>query len=136
MNIGKSNNLPPILLMANIRGLVGVHKEPVFPKSEEMLDIISLSVCLIRIRQGYFPVAFSDYDQPQRLFEYSLSIAVFHRDSHQGERMLMHGNAMFAAHEHIVPGFYRCMANTTVSKGDRNDIYCIVIRPKWMGLSC
>ena len=122
LNIGKSNNLPPILLMVNNWRLVGVHEELAFSKPEEMLDIISLSVCLIRIRQGYLPIAFPDNDQPQRLFEDSLSIAVFHSDSHQGERMLMHGNAMFAAHEHIVPGFYRCIANTTISKGDRNDI--------------
>ena len=57
--IRKPCNLPPVLLMLHYRSLVGIHQEPVLPKTEEMLYIKSLTICFPCFDQRYFMAAFT-----------------------------------------------------------------------------
>jgi hypothetical protein len=103
LDIGQTDQLPPLFLVFDTRGLVPVQQQLGLAKPEEVFQVIALAVSLIRLDQGDLPPSRTQYQQPQRPLKPPLALRLRHGGADQVERPFLHGCIVLATHPQIMP---------------------------------
>lgn len=104
LEIRQCRQPPPMFLTMVVRGLELVEQEFPFAKAKEMLQFRALPIGFMDVEQRQFHAALADDDQPERLLKHDFALVIVAAEGRQRKRMLVHGFALPASHEQVVPG--------------------------------
>jgi hypothetical protein len=85
LQIGQQDQSGPVFFMPNLGGLIPSQQELLLPVTEEMLQIIALTIGVINIRQRKLLATLTNNDQPKGTFENRVSFGIADGNARQGK---------------------------------------------------